>query len=382
MSNENASKDADFGKNQRRIYAFMCLFGSVFSYYSRKLIYDQDSYNFQGCIMTKFSRPWFVTLSMSIGMAMASLLYLLILIFKKEPPVSFKMIPFRSYISAIFPAVCDLAFSVLYNITTLMISSIFTVTFNFFMLLFTALFRRFLLKQRTLPYAWFSIGILIVGIILSSISVAGDEIQKTKLSLKLLFGCGVQLIAQVLAALKAISEEKILHQNDLSPIWLCGIEGIYEALLLLFAFFPLLYISPKSFGEQFQENFCSDFLMVIHSPKLMLNIFVYLFIAMCYNTGLMGVILTTSAIGFSVVESIASTVMWMMDLFIHYQLHGFLFNLNSSKFGEPWVSASYIRLAGYLLVIIGALIYIKIVKLSCFQYEESNIKVINMDDIN
>lgn len=373
--------DADFGKRQRRMYFGCCIIGSILTTYFRQIFYAQYTYSFDGCSVKKFDKPWFATLVMAFGMSLANAAYKILLAFTKIKMSTYRNIPLSVYISATLPALFDIINSVLSSICILLIGSTFSTIIKFLDLVFATFIRRFWLKETILPYSWISTIIIVVGIILVSVSATINELSSMKFNGTFFIAASVQIIAQSLFAAQVIREEQILHKNDVHPMWLSGVEGVTEFLMILFMLYPILNFMPEKFGEGLTEDLCSACMMVYHSKKLIILFSVYVFIACFYNISVMGVEYMTSGIHFLVTENVVRCLSWFIDLLIKYAMNGSIFGLTDNTYGTSWNSWSYMRFAGVIIILSGSFIYIKVAKLPCFKYEDPNIKIINLDPI-
>ena len=375
--------DVDFGKKTRITYLILCMCGSLLTLYSRNIFYAQDTYEFPGCPIQKFNKPWFATLFMAVGMSLANILYQLFIVFSKDPPISFSKVHFSMYLHAIVPAAMDIIFSVLYSISILLIGSTFSTIIRFLDLVFATILRKFWLKETLLPYSWISLIVIIIGVILVSIAASINDIGSIQINGQFIVAAIIQICAQLASSFKAIREEQLLHQNDIHPVWLCGVEGVYEFVLILFILYPILNFMPKKFGEGLTEDFCAACQMMIHSKTLIGALIVYLFIACLFNTCVMGVQYSSNAIQFIVSENIVNSISWGIDLLIFYTMDGSIFGLTpKDSYGTEWTNLSYLRLVGVIFIILGSIVYVKFIKLPFFKYEDSNVKLVELDEIN
>ncbi|EAX93782.1 hypothetical protein TVAG_339050 [Trichomonas vaginalis G3] len=378
MSQE--SGNADFGWRSRHLYLIGCVLGNIFTAYTRTMIYNQKVTSFKGCQEQIFEKPWYGTLLMAIGMAFGNIVYKLMLKFSKDPPPSFAKIHFSLYLHALFPAALDIIFTVLYNIAILLIGPVFATLLRFCDIIYATFLRRIWLKQKLLPYSYVSLAIIMIGVIMTSISIAYDGLKKFEYNLKFWAALTFQILAQFASSIKAIREEQLLHQNDIHPVWLCGVEGLYEFFILTFMAFPILRVMPQRFGPGLVENFCEDWKMVGSSKVLIAYCFIYPFIAFEYNTCVFGVQFTANAVFFIVTDIFVGSISWFIDLFIFYAMKNSLFGLTPDNIGTNWNPRSPLRLVGIIIILIGSLLYTRVVKLPWFRYEESAVKVFKVNE--
>ena len=369
--------DVDFGKKTRITYFLCCMCGSLLTLYSRNIFYEQNTYEYPGCPIQKFNKPWFATLFMAIGMSLANIFYQIILIFSKDPPISFRKVHISMYLHAIVPAALDIIFSVLYSISILLIGSTFSTIIRFLDLIFATILRKIWLKENLMLYSWVSIGVIVLGVILVSIAASFNDIGSIQVNGQFIVAALIQISAQLASSFKAIREEQLLHQNDIHPVWLCGVEGVYEFILILFILYPILNFMPKEFGEGLTEDFCAACQMMAHSKTLIGTLIIYLFIACFFNTCVMGVQYSSNAVQFIVSENIVNSISWGIDLLINYAMDGSIFGLTpKNSYGAQWTSLSWLRLVGVIFIILGSIVYVKFIRLPFFKYEESNFKLV------
>lgn len=232
----------DLGRSTRNSYIALCVLGSIGSYYMRTLFFSQYSYSFQGCSKEIFNRPWFATLIMSLCMSLCLVIYIIWRKFSPNSGFRLKDIPFNLYLYALLPALSDLGYSLFYSYS-ISHSGTISIALRYFELLFVVIVNYFVFKQHYFGHQWFALGIVFLGIVCVFISVilAQDSNEKIVASAIIL-----QIIAQLAHAFKTNFEQKITHNNDVSPWWLTGVEGIYQFFLIFFRVQPnRLYSSTR-----------------------------------------------------------------------------------------------------------------------------------------
>ncbi len=68
-----------------------------------------------------------------------------------------------------------------------------------------------------------------------------------------------------------------------------------------------------------------------------------------------------TAVHRTLVDALRTILVWGVDLFIYY--------LIDKNFGEEWNHYSYIQVLGFLLLLVGTMIYNAVIKLPCLYYE-------------
>jgi drug/metabolite transporter (DMT)-like permease len=238
--------------------------------------------------------------------------------------------------------------------------------------IFTALFSIFYRKKKLHCVDWIGIFVVVLGIILVGVSaILGDSQNSKKVASQTmqLIAMVFVMFSQALQAVRAVAEEKILHDIDADPPEIIGFEGTWGLYVLTFVGLPLANILPESLGEGIYEDSVESFLMIGSSLELMLLMFGY-FVAVCfYNVS--GLVLCgyTSALHRTIYDSLRSISTWATSVFVYYVWRG-------SGAGETLSIWSLVRLAGFTLMVIGSLIYQKMLKLPCCKVDEYQ------DDLN
>ncbi|OHT02733.1 hypothetical protein TRFO_30040 [Tritrichomonas foetus] len=374
----DAIREIDIGKKQRRMYFIGCSIGSFISVYVRRVITLQESTGFNDCI-SKFEKPWFFTILMSLGMSFGLAVHKIILLFQSKDSivnVSFSHVDPKCYLLAFIPALGDIFYSVGFTFSIVTNGHSFAVALRFFDILFIPIIRCFYLRKKMLPYSTIAIALLTIGIFMVSGSYLWDFIKENDgntINVKNAFAAIFQIFSQAVFAVKVITEEKLLHQNDLPPLILCGIEGLYEVVIVVFCCCTVLYFIPSSANVFNTENLCDTFLMVIHSKPLIAFVVVYPFVSLIFNNCAMGIIMMENAVAFTVNETIVTSFVWFCDIFIYYVIKNY-------TIGSQWRYSSILHLVGIIFIIFGALLYTKAIRLPHFKYETANVVVIKIEE--
>lgn len=374
-------KDGDFGRKTRAFYIIGCMAGIIMSYYIRDISYSQKTTYCNKEYL--FQNPWFFTMVMGFAMSFCLVAYIIIIRFDSSAGPKLKDIQFSFYAYALVPGLCDLFATVLYSASIITISGPVSVALFFFELFTIVILRTLLLSSMNYAYRWVALFIVSLGMIFVSFAVIKDA---GKINHMNWISVLLQFIAQFLYAAKALSEEKILHNNDLHPLWLMGTEGIYEFLITLFMIYPITYELPTNkYTKSLHENLCKSFVMAFSSKNVIILLFIYIPICAFYNGCIGGTIQTSNSVNYILMENIGSSIVWIIDIIIFEGFHGKVFfpcydsELIEVKKGSAWTKYGYMRIAGLLIFLIGELIYINVIKLPYFKYPEADVKIISMN---
>ncbi|EAX98310.1 hypothetical protein TVAG_018460 [Trichomonas vaginalis G3] len=117
------------------------------------------------------------------------------------------------------------------------------------------------------------------------------------------------------------------------------------------------------------------------SNMLIIAFFLYPFLSCLFNISVLGTEFMFSAAKYLVLDIVvSSTMQWVLDLILFYSTNGKL--ETEQQFGTKWDGYSFIRLIGVIILVIGAIFYIKLMRLKCFEYEDPDVSVFktNNDD--
>lgn len=223
-----------------------------------------------------------------------------------------------------------------------------------FQLIFTSLLSYSILKYPLYKHKLFSLGLTSIGIVLILIKVIMTISDSDEyIDILIIIGCFV------LWSISEVIDKKIMESKLVSPYLVIFFYGFIGSILCLILFIPLYYI-PCTQGEWFCndskiEDFPSTMSQLSNNLKTWVNIIIFItvfIVGALYNIVM---ILTNSLFNPAQVrasETLSSLIIWISDE-ISASEHQYLF----------------LPIIGYLLMIIGAIIYNEIVILYCCSFE-------------
>eukprot|EP00727_Mastigamoeba_balamuthi_P006547 m51a1_g2512 putative transmembrane protein c2orf18 homolog (422) ;mRNA; r:167263-170210 len=242
--------------------------------------------------------------------------------------------------------------------------------------IFSCILTRVILKRRTLMYKWVAVVITIVGLILVGLSSllttqseaaasGSSEEEVSAAAWKTALGIVLVIVAMMCGSTQWIIQELLVHKFHYHPLQVSGTEGCYGLLLTVFIALPITYFIPGSNPSSMKhgsfDNVIDCFLMMLHNIPLMFFILVYIVSDALFNFFGVTISKILSAVHRTIVDACRSILVWIWQLFTFYCI--------SERFGEEWTRYSAIQVAGFVLLIIGAVVYNGIVKLPLFEYE-------------
>jgi hypothetical protein len=233
--------------------------------------------------------------------------------------------------------------------------------------IFTALLSIFYRKRRLIGVDWFGLFVIVLGIIVigaSSVFEENPSNQKQTASIGLqLMAMLFVIVSQAMQAVRAITEEMLLHDIDATPEEVVGFEGTWGFFILTFIGLPLANIMPEDAGVGVFEPSLESFKMLASSWRLGVLMIGYIIAVAGYN--LSGMMLTqyTTALHRTVYDSLRSISTWAVSVMVYYAWP-------SSQSGEQLSWWSFLRLFGFAVLLLGSLIYHRMVRVACFKYQD------------
>jgi hypothetical protein len=217
------------------------------------------------------------------------------------------------------------------------------------MLVFCAIFSVTLLGRRLHVYNVFGVALALVGITAVGLaSVAGEHDIEARGALML--GIMLMIAGQAMQALQVVAEEHLLQNLLLPPMRVVSYEGIYGIGLCVLVIFPLAYLLPGAdYGHRWEDT-VDSLVMIAHSGTLVLILLTDAASMLLFNMFSMNVTQLSSALFRTMLETLRTFLVWIIDLWIYYRW-------SQGRFGEAWTSYSWLQVLGFLIVVAGTWIY-------------------------
>jgi len=237
-------------------------------------------------------------------------------------------------------------------------------------IVFTAIFSVVILGRKMQCFNWLGVATCTFGILMLGASTvlaskpAENGSANEQGAAMVVFGLAMNFAGCVFASLQIITEEKLLKDVKLPPMLIVGFEGVWGTILMLLVGFPLVHNLPGSDSGSV-ENVFDTVEMWRNNPTLLWLILLYIFSCSTYNMAGMMVTGSLSAVHRMMLEASRTLFVWMINLVIHYKINP------SSGMGETWTPYSFLQLAGFMVVILGQMIYGGILKVPGLRYEDA-----------
>ncbi|KAK9812950.1 hypothetical protein WJX72_006245 [[Myrmecia] bisecta] len=249
------------------------------------------------------------------------------------------------------PTVFDLIATVLMNIGLLSVTASVYQMMRGAEMLFAALFSVTFLHRHLNKNHFMGIGCCVMGICLVGMSsmLAGEgssthDVPPTAI----LMGMLLIIASQCVQAAQITFEEFFLTDMDIAPLKIVGYEGLFGSIAMICVMLPLVHFLPGEDGEGIHEDSLDTLHMIGHSRSIQIVLAVDMLALLSYNFAGMCVTGQLGAVFRTVLETMRTLFVWLVDLLLFYTIH---------KLGESWTEYSWIQAAGFVVLVCGTLIY-------------------------
>ena len=323
------------------------LVSGTFSAIFCKMAYDSSSTGLDG-VEKPFAKPIAMLLLMFGGMMPALLFWALQ---QAVTPLKDRdVITWRIMFLLIIPCLCDLLCTLLLLVAQLYITASMWQMMRGSVIIITALLKSCLLKHRLRSHMWTGVGVIAVAMVTVALSSLLDSDTSEPGSKNPLVGIMLVLLGCLAQGVQYVFEEKVMAVDNVPPLIVIGMEGLWGTVLSAVLVYPLAMLFPGSDNGSFEDPFDS-LLMVQNSKSLQFLIGFFVVTVTVYNC--MAIYVTTylSAIWHAILDNFRPISIWAVDLLLFYYL------LPGRGYGESWKWSSWIQLCGLLILFLGTAIY-------------------------
>lgn len=226
---------------------------------------------------------------------------------------------------------------------------------------FSAIFTVTFLKRKLEKFHWFAIGLCVAGLAVAG----GSEYLNNSGNIgTIMLGVAMMLSCECLKAFHIIFDEKMFKHNKCDVTFVVGMEGMYSCILLI----PMTLLAwlaiPGSDGGTL-EDLSDTFYRIGESATIKGILCVYPFTVLIVTIAGAMVTKHLSGVHNALISVARSILIWALELIFFYAAPKDL----ARMYGQPWGPYTYLKLIGFLFVIVATLIYDEDIKLPClFKY--------------
>eukprot|EP00727_Mastigamoeba_balamuthi_P004658 m51a1_g14190 hypothetical protein (397) ;mRNA; f:85692-87139 len=221
-------------------------------------------------------------------------------------------------------------------------------------IIFSCILSTLFVKRKSYAYRWVAVGITVCGLILVGLSSvlhtskvaaeSGSSEQETAQAVwKTIMGCSLVVVAMFITATQMVVEEIFLKKRSYAGLQVVGMEAkLHETRI----------VRQRSGRVHDAGN----------NAGLLGLFFGYIVSDALFNY--CGIMVTEllSAVHRTMIDPCRSILVWAWQLLAFYCI--------DERYGEEWTKYSGLQVAGFVLIIVGTLIYNGLIKLPWFAYEE------------
>jgi hypothetical protein len=165
---------------------------------------------------------------------------------------------------------------------------------------------------------------------------------------QMIWGMALIVVSQGVQAAQLTAEDYFMADMDIAPMKIVGYEGVFGAAACLLVMAPVTYYMAGTEGEGFHEDIVDTWVMVTNSPSLQAILAIDMFALLMYNVSGMMVTFQIGAVFRTVLETMRTLFVWLVDLGLFYGGFGL---------GESWSMYSWMQAAGFVVLVCGTFVY-------------------------
>ena len=291
---------------------------------------------------------------MTVGwLAMApALIYFRVFRKAKADPSSYGK---RAMLLVALPSAVDMISTVLATFGSPWISLSLAFIFKGGRVVFSAILTVVMLRRRLYPHHWTSIVFCVVGLVVAASSQLLSE-PSAFLGVVLVLG------SELFKALRVVIEERLMKNESFEPTFLVGVEGLY-GFTVFFATLLVVWLGIRGDDAGSFENLQDTFYRIGNSSTLIILFCIFPPVTCIVSITSAVVTRNLSAVHNGFISVVRVGILWILELIVFYSMGD---SPMGKLLGEAWTQYSWLKLAGFLVIIFATLVYDEDVKLRCF----------------
>lgn len=274
-----------------------------------------------------FSHPFVQAVGMFLGEFSCLAVFHLLLCQDRRRPIP-QINPGQSFNPLLFfpPAMCDMtATSIMYVALNMTSASSFQMLRGA-VIIFTGLLSVAFLGRKLIRSQWVGIFITILGLIIVGLADFLSSSEKKGNLSDVITGDLLIIMAQIIAAVQMVLEEKFVYKHDVHPLKAVGTEGFFGFFVLSFLLIPMYFIPVGEFSgnpRKVLEDALHAFCQIGHKPLILLPLFGNTVSIAFFNFAGISVTKEISATTRMVLDSLRTLVIWVVSLCLGWEtFHG------------------------------------------------------------
>jgi len=267
------------------------------------------------------------------------------------------------------PAICDLVVTGLEPASLIILPGSVWQMLSGSRIIFTALLTVTLLQRKVHIHHCLGALLASVGVLIISVATVADSSDRQDFDgnmptpSMIALGVGIELLAQLTAALQDVLEEKLMTELEIDPLKVVGMEGAWGLLIITCLIYPFCWLLPGHDVASLEDP-VDTLYMIKSSIPIQLVLIVMIFVDATYNAIRMNVIKFLTAVMLAMISSSKAITVWMFNMGWYH------FVDKKAAFGEAWSNMGYFKVIGFAFLVAGQLTYGGDYRWSCFHYPQ------------
>ncbi|OHT09418.1 hypothetical protein TRFO_21646 [Tritrichomonas foetus] len=337
---------------------FICL--GVLNALLEKSLYQQEALGLPKYGVHKCSKPHFFCSIGFAGMGCAVFFYILMTKLWPSKFESIKKVSWKQFSEFLIPATFDLMQGTMSSVTIAFVGLSFDYMMRCGTLVGVTIIAKIYFKKKFHTYQWVAIGIIISALIIIGLSsmILADQSSTInvppKVALSIIF---LKFLAQFCYSIKLSYEQYFSQDIKLNPTLVVGLEGSLSTLMEFLIVLPIVHFLPGEEGNGIHEDFFDTIEMMKNSKTVLILMLSGMVWCGVYNVFAVSLTEASSAVTRTLLESFRTFIIWGIQIAIFYICSSSESLKKYSSLGEEWCKGSFLQLGGYIVMIIGILLY-------------------------
>lgn len=214
----------------------------------------------------------------------------------------------NKYMLLLFPALCDTISSTLMNVGLVYVSASIFQMLRGSMVIFTGLVSILFLNKSYTLKRWSGLCAIFFGLIIVGASNNNDSGN--------FIGISLILLAQLFSASQYVIEEKILNNNNVSPLLAVGLEGIFGTIIII-----IIMIICQLIGYNFgsKHDILTGLYQVVMYPQIYLPSIFTIFSISLFNWFGLSITKNISSTTRSTIDITRTLLIWCLSLLFRWE---------------------------------------------------------------
>ena len=273
----------------------------------------------------------------------------------------------------LFPALFDILGSSISSISLSFLPSSIYQMFRGAIIIFTCTASILFLKNKYYRQHFLGICIVVIGLIIVGVNAALSG-SSDQFDSKIILGIFLVVLSQVFSCFLFVSEEKILKNFDVPPLKAVGLEGMWGVACYIILLFIFYFIRCESWYDILKDNVCIQdgkdgdirfenaifaLKQIWESSNIKIFLSMYVLSIAFFNFSGLTISKYSSATSRTIVDTLRTVIVWTFFLVMPFVPE------------DTKETFSWLQLLGFLVLILGSLIYNEILVLKFWGFADN-----------